>query len=85
MGPNPEFKYGIFLTNTILATVFSYVWGSPKTSRGAVLTKTTCLRATCLGGPYGNISEPRGSRYQIMKDLGPKSHNNYGLQALVPK
>ena len=27
---------------------------------------------------------PRGSRYQIITDLGPKSHNNHGLEALIP-
>ena len=27
---------------------------------------------------------PRGSRYQIIKDLGPKSHNHHGLSALIP-
>ena len=25
------------------------------------------------------VAEPRGSRYQIIMDLGPKSHNNHGL------
>ena len=25
---------------------------------------------------------PRGSRYQIMKDFGPKSHDNHGLSAV---
>ena len=27
---------------------------------------------------------PRGSRYQIIKDLGPKSHNNHGPEAPIP-
>ena len=30
------------------------------------------------------IANPRGSRYQMIKDLGPKSHNNHGLKALLP-
>ena len=27
----------------------------------------------------GNLNLSRGSRYQIIQDLGPKSHNNHGL------
>ena len=30
-------------------------------------------------------NKPRGSRHQIVKDLGPQSHNNYGLSALIPQ
>ena len=37
-----------------------------------------------VGLNVGKAVLPRGSRYQIIEDLGPKSHNNHGLQALIP-
>ena len=36
------------------------------------------------GEAIRHILLPRGSRYLIVKDLGPKSHNNLGREAPVP-
>ena len=44
------------------------------------------LQLDPLGGVISDEPDkPRGSRYQIIKDLGPKSHNNHGLEALIPQ
>ena len=54
-------------------------------SSGPLRLEGTALRDTPKSSRIeGPIQYPTGSRYQIIKDLGPKSHNNHGLEALIP-
>ena len=48
---------------------------------GIEASNTECL------DPHGlspSMINPRGPRYQILKDFGPKSHNHHGLEAFIP-
>ena len=71
--------------STIVPGGFWYI----RSCRTSIINLNSVLLNVCVRGRWVVLVAfyalfPRGSRYQIIKDLGPKSHKNHGLQAPSP-